>query len=610
MAKLFVSEAAGRCADRAVQIFGGRGYMRSNVAERFLRELRVDRIWEGTSEVQRRDHRPRARAPRGRGDDPLTRRRARTPTPGPRSPAAAAVDRGGRGHRSAGELRRADAAESRGDRLSAARSGASTRSAPRSSGGPACRPSRTCPTAGRRGRRRDPGGGGRERHRPGRRAWAAAARSCSAPGSPRSTEARELQRELVAAARRHGLPVCGPNCNGIVAMHRRVALWGDALVAARAGRVALVSQSGNVAVNALATRRGLRFHTVIASGNQAVSSAADYLDFLAREDGVSAIALYLEDDGGPRLCDALAACAERGVAGRRAEGRQLARRRARRRGPQRGARRRPADLQEPGRGSRSAYGQRTYTSCSNSQRRSPSRSSPPSRGRAAGLAIMTCSGGDSAQGADESARLELACHRSRRRHARAPAGAAAARRDGREPARLHGDDLGRRGGARRARAHRRRGSRDRPGARLLRPAARDRRRGGGVVARGARGDHRRRRAKPRSDDGLLDATGAARRRGGVAVRVCRCPRRRGPANRPAVRRCDAAAGGRPGAALSDRRHRPCRGSEPPRGGGVAGRARVKGAPPSRRRERGRGPTRSRTRTEPSSRSRRSAARSR
>jgi acyl-CoA dehydrogenase len=53
MAKLFVSEAAYRCADRAVQIFGGRGYMRTNVAERFLRELRVDRLWEGTSEIQR-----------------------------------------------------------------------------------------------------------------------------------------------------------------------------------------------------------------------------------------------------------------------------------------------------------------------------------------------------------------------------------------------------------------------------------------------------------------------------------------------------------------------------------------------------------------------------
>jgi alkylation response protein AidB-like acyl-CoA dehydrogenase len=53
MAKLFVSEAAWRCADRCVQVFGGRGYLRSNVAERFLRELRVDRIWEGTSEIQR-----------------------------------------------------------------------------------------------------------------------------------------------------------------------------------------------------------------------------------------------------------------------------------------------------------------------------------------------------------------------------------------------------------------------------------------------------------------------------------------------------------------------------------------------------------------------------
>jgi acyl-CoA dehydrogenase len=53
MAKLFVSEAAYRCADRAVQVFGGRGYVRTNVAERFLRELRVDRIWEGTSEIQR-----------------------------------------------------------------------------------------------------------------------------------------------------------------------------------------------------------------------------------------------------------------------------------------------------------------------------------------------------------------------------------------------------------------------------------------------------------------------------------------------------------------------------------------------------------------------------
>jgi alkylation response protein AidB-like acyl-CoA dehydrogenase len=53
VAKLYASEAANRIADRALQIFGGRGYMRENAAERFFRELRVDRIWEGTSEIQR-----------------------------------------------------------------------------------------------------------------------------------------------------------------------------------------------------------------------------------------------------------------------------------------------------------------------------------------------------------------------------------------------------------------------------------------------------------------------------------------------------------------------------------------------------------------------------
>src|SRR3954451_4696807 len=123
-----------------------------------------------------------------------------------------------------------------------------------------------------------------------------------------------LEDRLVATAVRHALPVIGPNCDGMVRLHEGAALWGDALRPQEPGAVALVSQSGNLAVNALATRRGLRLHTVVSCGNQAVLDAGDLLAFLAGDDGVRSIALYVEDDGdAPRLCEALARCAERGV---------------------------------------------------------------------------------------------------------------------------------------------------------------------------------------------------------------------------------------------------------------------------------------------------------
>jgi acyl-CoA dehydrogenase len=51
-AKLFASEMCGRVADRAVQIFGGAGYMAEYAAERFYRDVRLFRIYEGTSQIQ------------------------------------------------------------------------------------------------------------------------------------------------------------------------------------------------------------------------------------------------------------------------------------------------------------------------------------------------------------------------------------------------------------------------------------------------------------------------------------------------------------------------------------------------------------------------------
>jgi acyl-CoA synthetase (NDP forming) len=125
---------------------------------------------------------------------------------------------------------------------------------------------------------------------------------------------RELQSRLRDAALAHDLPVCGPNGNGIFALHSRAPMWGDSVPPLDAGRVAMVSQSGNLAVNALGSRRGVRFHTVVSTGNQAVMGACEWVLALAEQPGVGSIAMFLEADGdGARLAEALASCVEAGI---------------------------------------------------------------------------------------------------------------------------------------------------------------------------------------------------------------------------------------------------------------------------------------------------------
>ena len=321
-----------------------------------------------------------------------------------------------------------------------------------------------------------------------------------------------LQAAVVDAAARHRLPVCGPNCNGIVAPGRQVALWGDTLEVAAPGAVALVSQSGNVAVNALATRRGLRFHTVIASGNQAVVDAADYLAWLAATGDVGAIALYLEDDGGPRLCDGLAACADvsvpvvvlkvgstsAGAAAASAHSGALA-------GDQRVFR---SLIEEAG--AVWAADVHELLELSKTLAVPAGARSPTAPERTPGIAIMTCSGGDSAQGADEAQRLRPVAPGADTGDAGTAGGAAAVGGDRRQPARLHVRDLGRGGDPGRARRGARSGSRRSSRGRLLRPAARDGRRPGRGLGGGPRGGDARRRAQPGTDAGVLDPAGAAR----------------------------------------------------------------------------------------------------
>jgi acetate---CoA ligase (ADP-forming) len=214
-----------------------------------------------------------------------------------------------------------------------------------------------------------------------------------------------LQLDLGDAARRHGLPVCGPNGNGIVQLHERLALWGDALNPLEAGRVALVSQSGNLAVNALATRRGLRLHTVVSCGNASALDPADWIAELALEEGAGSIAVYLEADAdGARLCEALALCAERGVgvavlkAGTSSAGAAAA---AAHTGAVAGDQRVfRALVEEAG----AAWAEDAHELLEMAK----ALAVPGARGpREHGLAVLTCSGGDSALAADECERIGL-----------------------------------------------------------------------------------------------------------------------------------------------------------------------------------------------------------
>ena len=125
---------------------------------------------------------------------------------------------------------------------------------------------------------------------------------------------RQLETELKRMSLEASFPVCGPNGNGIVSVAAGASIWGDSLPAMSSGPVAVISQSGNFAVNAIGSRRGIDFHTIVSTGNQAVLDMGDWLKAIANLDGVRSVALLQETDGdGATLAEALAECADNGV---------------------------------------------------------------------------------------------------------------------------------------------------------------------------------------------------------------------------------------------------------------------------------------------------------
>ncbi len=128
-------------------------------------------------------------------------------------------------------------------------------------------------------------------------------------------EGRERQVALLDAAQ--GVPLVGPNCYGMLNMFDRVALWPDqhgCLPIDRGKGVAIVSQSGNLALNLTMQARALPIGYVISVGNCADVTPADLIEALIADKRVSAIGLHLEGLGSvSRFSEACLAARAAGV---------------------------------------------------------------------------------------------------------------------------------------------------------------------------------------------------------------------------------------------------------------------------------------------------------
>lgn len=121
-------------------------------------------------------------------------------------------------------------------------------------------------------------------------------------------EGARAQEELVSLCRAHGIALCGPNCMGAVNLHGKATTYKLPILEADRlkGHVGLVSQSGSVTIGLLGDVRRFGFSHVISTGNEAVVTAADYIEFLIGDAETHVIALFLESVKSPeRFRDAL-----------------------------------------------------------------------------------------------------------------------------------------------------------------------------------------------------------------------------------------------------------------------------------------------------------------
>ena len=126
-------------------------------------------------------------------------------------------------------------------------------------------------------------------------------------------QGRELEQRLIKAAGE--MPLIGPNTFGVLNFLDRCALWPYLFGSEPVERgVAMISQSGNIAMNLTMNQRSVNFSYVIGTGNQSVLGPGDYIDALLDDGRVSAIGMYIEGiDDFEHFCRASARALEKGV---------------------------------------------------------------------------------------------------------------------------------------------------------------------------------------------------------------------------------------------------------------------------------------------------------
>lgn len=141
-----------------------------------------------------------------------------------------------------------------------------------------------------------------------------------------------LQTRLTELAHRHNIAVCGPNCMGFFSLGSRLTLSGyESLPHLPSGSVAMISHSGSMWDALLQNNRHIYFNYAISSGNEMVTTVADYMQFALTDPSTRVIALFLETVRDPHtFVAALAEAAERDIPvvvlkiGRSRRGAQLA----------------------------------------------------------------------------------------------------------------------------------------------------------------------------------------------------------------------------------------------------------------------------------------------